>query len=390
MESLRNLLEEIAKKNEYGRPNIAINPVSTGGGNFSSELFTVIVSESDKEDLHLFAKIAIAGEMVRSQMPVDIFMMERLFYLDLLKKFQDIETAHNVPKEKRLPVPKYYGSHTKLYEESIVLENLAEKGFITYDRFKSIDWEYAAKAVESLAKFHALSMAYREKNRREFREFVEKTQFEKEMLINMMSHMFEQRKITTLAVTTEKHKSKLQKYLDTQINVKALLDLFVSTQRPVLNHGDYRTSNLMHRYNEDGTLEVMPVDFQTMIYMSPLYDLLYFIFLGTDEKFRRQHFQDLTDYYHQELSNALRSLKLNPDAIYPKTAFELELKEMLPYGLVIAINGLPIITVETEDAPTMQGDDNTYEQFGNTKTGSLYPERMNGVINDFFRWGIIE
>ncbi|XP_052755702.1 uncharacterized protein LOC113515772 [Galleria mellonella] len=388
-ESLRKLVEDIAKENEYENPNITINPISTGGANYSSELFTITVSKSGKEDLHLFAKVIIINETIRSQMPAAIFDVERLIYVELLKKYEDIEIAHDVPLTRRLVVPKYYGCNPKIFEESIVLEDLSKKGYTTYDRFKPINWEYAAGAVESLAKFHALSIAYSEENPEEFKAFVEKTDFQKEMFVGMLHQMYEQRIQTTLSVTAEKHKDKLQKYLETHVNIEAIMNISQSSQRRVLCHGDYRPSNLMHKYNEDGTIHVIPVDFQTIQCDSPLYDLIYFIFTGSDEKFRREHFQDLTDHYYQELSNALRSLKLNPDVIYPKTAFELELKEYLPYGLLIAIIGLPIITVDVDNAPSMQGDGG-FEVFSMAKTSSLYPERMNGVINDYFRWGIIE
>ncbi|XP_059046529.1 uncharacterized protein LOC131842068 [Achroia grisella] len=388
-ERLRKLVVDIAKENDYGNPEIAINPINTGGANYTSALFTIIVSESDKEDLNLFAKVINVNEAIRSQLPEGIFDIERLAYEDLLKKYEDIEIAQNLPSSKRFVIPKYYGCNPKLFEEIIVLENLTEKGFTTYDRFKSIDWEYAAKAVETLAKYHALSMAYKEKHPEEFKQFTDNLKFQREMFTGVLRQLFVQRTATALAVTSEKHKSKLERYLKTEMTLDAVIKLSESPQRPVLCHGDYRPSNLMHRYNEDGSLEVIPVDFQTLQYGCPISDLLYFIFTGSDEKFRRQYFQDLTDHYYQELNSALRALELNPDVIYPKRAFELDLKEFLPFGLIIAIFSLPIVTVEVEDAPSMQAD-SSLEKVAKAKTGSSYPERMNGVINDFFRWGIIE
>ncbi|XP_052755703.1 uncharacterized protein LOC113515760 [Galleria mellonella] len=392
LEKLHKVLDDIVKKNNYINPTVAVNPISTGGANYSSSLYTIIVSESGKEDLQLFAKVLVTNENLSAQLPMKIVDLEQFFYVDLLKKYENIQNAHNLPVEKRLIVPKYYGCYPKEpVAQTIVLENLTVKGFTTHDRFKSIDWDYAAKAMESLAKFHALSMAYSENNPVEFEQVVEKIKGNGEMIAGILKRMYQQHINTTLAVIPEKHKNKLQKYLDTEVNTE-LMFKNKSLQRPILCHGDYRPSNLMHRVNENGALEVIPVDFQTIQYNSPLYDLMYFIFTGSDEKFRREHFQDLTDHYYQELSNALRSLKLNPDVIYPKTTFELELKEYLPYGLVTAIYSLPIITVETENAPVIRDDASieVYDSFLQTKTGPLYPERMNGVINDFFRWGIIE
>ncbi|XP_059046542.1 uncharacterized protein LOC131842072 [Achroia grisella] len=388
-EKLDSLLKDIVKEQNFVKPKVTINPISSDGANYSSSLYTITVTESGKEDLHLFAKILLIKQDI--PLPIDMVDIEQLFYRELLKKYEDIQNAHNVPSTKRLVVPKFYGCNPfEPYAETIVLENLAAKGYTTYDRFKPIDWDYATKAIDSLAKFHALSVAYSEEYPEEFKQLAEKIKGTSDMMTGIIQHMYQQRIDTTLSVTSEKHKNKLKKYLETEVRIESMFK--TKLQGPFLCHGDYRASNLMHKVNEDGSLEVIPIDFQTIKVGSPLVDLFYLIFTGTDKKFRRQHFQDLTDYYYQELSNALRSFNLDPDVIYPKRAFDLELKEHLPYALVTAIYTLPIITVESQDAPTV-GFENGVEGFDGflkAKTGSLYPERMNGVINDFFRWGIIE
>ncbi|KAM3959427.1 LOW QUALITY PROTEIN: uncharacterized protein ACR2FA_006495 [Aphomia sociella] len=365
----------------YEKLSVDIKSISTSGANYTSSLYTATVSEAGKEDLHLFAKVAVFGEKVRAQIPFDVFDMERLIYEELLSKYKNLQDKHDVPQEKRLVMPKLYGFDPKEFEETIVFENLMVKGFTTYDRFKSIDWNYASKAVESLAKLHALSMAFKEESPEEFNQFLDKTSILSEMYNNLLNVFFEPRVQSTIAVTSEKNKSKVKKYIDDQLNQES--------HRKVLCHGDYRPSNLMHRINEKGVLEVVPVDYQTIQSNSPITDLLYLIFTGSDEKFRRQYFQQLIEHYYEELSSALRRFKMNPDMVYPKRDFELDLKEYLPYGLMIAIFGLPLITVEEEDAPSMQNA-NGLESFTQANTGSLYPERMNGVLNDFIRWGIIE
>ncbi|XP_059046513.1 uncharacterized kinase-like protein D1044.1 [Achroia grisella] len=389
IESLYGVVEDIAKDNNFENPNIAIKPISSGGANYSSLLYNITISESGKEDLRLFAKTLAVKEAIRKQLPAGICDVERSIYVELLKKYEDIEIAHNVPSDKRLLVSKYYGCNTKLFEETVILEDLSAKGYTTYDRFKSIDWDYTAKAMESLAKFHALSIAFSEENPQEYKEFVEKMEFQRELFTGMMYQFYEQRIETTLSVITENHKNKLKEYLETHINLESIIKLCKSSERPVLCHGDYRPSNLLHRYKEDGTLEIIPVDFQNVQCNSPITDLIYFVLMGSDENFRREHYENLTKHYYQEMCNALRFLKLDPDVVYPKSVFDHDLKKFLPHGLFMAIFGLPIITVEEEDAPSVQGG-NAIENFTRSKTGALYPERINGVINDFIRWGIIE
>lgn len=83
----------------------------------------------------------------------------------------------------------------------------------------------------------------------------------------------------------------------------------------------------MHFF-QDGTLQLMPVDYQTIQAGCPVIDLIYFIFTATDGQFRAKHYQQLVDYYHSELGAALARLGLDVEEEYPRADFEFELKEV--------------------------------------------------------------
>ncbi|KAM3959426.1 uncharacterized protein ACR2FA_006494 [Aphomia sociella] len=172
---------------------------------------------------------------------------------------------------------------------------------------------------------------------------------------------------------------------------RKLLDDIVKKRqykKPSINVKPISTGGANYTSVLDGTVHVVPVDFQTLFCGSPLMDLMYFIFTGSDEHFRRRHFWDLIDYYYRELCSALSNLGLDPHRLYPKDDFDQDVKEFLPYGFMIALFMLHIITVNVEDAPSLGGNTDM-TSFMNTKTSSYYPERLNGVINDFIRWGFI-
>ncbi|KAM3959430.1 uncharacterized protein ACR2FA_006498 [Aphomia sociella] len=390
-EIFSKLLDDIVKERQYKNPTISVKPISSGGANYSSVLFLATVSEPGNEDLQLFAKVAIMGEKIRSQLPQLLgFYIERYAYTELFKKYEEIQNNHAVPVKEKLQIPKFYGYNPNLYEETIVLEDLIAKGFTTYDRLKSIDWDYASKSVESLARFHALSLAYRHEKPEDYKKDLDEFKFQEETLEKFIEFGFENNKKTTLSVVSEKNKSKVEKYLNNNLNVKKMISYYKPNRQniQILCHGDYRPSNLLHRVEEDGTLNVVPVDFQTLFYGSPLTDLMYFIFSGSDEHFRRRHFWDLVDHYYRELCSALRNLGLDPNKLYPKDDFDQDVKEFLPYGFMVAVFLLPIITVNVEDAPSFAGN-NDLASFMYTKTSSYYPDRLNGIINDFVRWGIL-
>ncbi|XP_026755823.3 uncharacterized oxidoreductase dhs-27-like [Galleria mellonella] len=385
---LRKLLGEIIENKNYKDPKLNLEQISTGGANYTSQLFIVTVSEPGNEDLQLFAKVGIVGEKMRSQMPVLIYDIERYAYKELLGKYESIQNDHQVPAAERLRIPKFYGYNPTVYEETIVLENLAAKGFTTYDRFKSINWEYASKSVTSMAKFHALSIVYSEEYPEEYKRVLDMMKFQVDAISIFIREGLKKYQNIAIAAASENNKSKLKNYLESKVSLDVIVNFYKPGRLHILCHGDYRPSNLMHRENKDGTMEVIPVDYQTIHTGTPLTDLIYFIFTGSDEEFRRRHFWDLLDYYYRELCNALRSLGRNPRNVYPEDEFHHDVKEILPLGLVIGIILLPVITVETEDAPALDGEIDL-DTVLNTKISSSYVERMRGIINDYARWDII-
>ncbi|XP_059051597.1 uncharacterized protein LOC131846337 [Achroia grisella] len=384
---LREVLDKIAKEQNYKNPNVSVRTITTDGANYSSVLYVATISAKNKDDLELFAKVANMGDAARSQFHVPVFDLERFAYIHLLPAYAKIQDNYKLTAVNKLLWPKFYGYNPNLYEETIVLENLAVEGYVTYDRLKSIDWAYASKAVESLAKFHALSIAYGVEDPEEYEKLLEKFKYNAEAIANM-SILLEKSVEMGITVTKEENKDRLSKYIEQQGNFKDMAKYFQPTGLVLLTHGDYRPSNLMHKTKEDGSIEVIPVDFQTIVANSPVVDLFYFIFIGSDEQFRREHYEQLIEYYYQELTRALRNLNLNVDKYYTRENYNEDLEKFIPFGLFISLFLLPVITVEAENAPSLQGEDG-FNTIVTTKTSNLYPERVNGIVNDYIRWGIL-
>ncbi|XP_052749919.1 uncharacterized protein LOC128200468 [Galleria mellonella] len=384
---LRKLLDNIAKEHNYNDPNVSVRAITTDGASYSSMLYAATISTPNKEELQLFAKVANVGEIARSQLLLPLFDIERFAYKELLPAYEKIQDRNKLSNKDRLVWPKFYGCNPNLYEETVVLENLKTKGYVAYDRLKSIDWAYASKAVESLAKFHALSIAYGEENPTQYAELLAKMKFNPDSL-NKMAGTFDKLVDMAVAVTKEDNKERLRQYILKESGFKNIDKFYQSTGLIILSHGDYKPSNLMHKTNKDGSIDVIPVDYQTISANSPIKDLYYLIFTGSDEEFRRHHYEQLIDHYYQQLCRALRNLNLDPEKHYPKKNYEKDLKDFMPFGLVLGVLALPVITVEAENAPSLQ-DENGLNSILTTKTSNLYPERLNGIVNDYVRWGIL-
>ncbi|CAH0695611.1 unnamed protein product [Spodoptera exigua] len=385
-QSFKDLLHTIAKEQKFVDYSLDIKEISSGGANYTSKLFSVTVTEGTKK-LQLFCKVAAIGEQMRAQMD-KIYTTEHFFYTKLAKMYRNIEDQCGVPDELKLNVTKYYGSTIQLNEEVMVLEDLVATGYENYDRFKSIDWPYAQAAVRELAKFHACAWAYGKQEPEQFEEIL------KEMTFNFGFEGPEMQTYTTSmidkAVQTvrEENKEMLQKYFES-FDAEEYAATQKRSRRLVLNHGDFKPSNLMHKKLDDGSYDIKVVDLQTMQGGSPVNDLIYFIFTGSDEKFRSQYFDKLVDYYYSELSAAMKRLQLNPDEIFSREDFDYEINEKLPFGLALATFLIPVVTVDTENAPQVD-ESLDISSFNVEKTSDLYAERLNGVVNDYVKWGILK
>lgn len=248
-EALRALLRSIARERGYADDDISITPITSGGANYTSELFLATISSPAMPHLRLFAKVACIGEKMRDRVNADaLFKTEQIFYTKLVKAWESFAVKYKVPEKHRFVFPKYYGGNPEKRKETIVLENLVAAGYGSFNRFKSIDWENGSKAVEVLAKYHALSYVYAREDPVEYDELVNELKFQmkhdddpsvKIIWAKMMD--------SAMAVIDERFKHRVKRYF-TSCDERELFEKYHRpTRAPVLVHGDYRPSNLLFR-----------------------------------------------------------------------------------------------------------------------------------------------
>ncbi|XP_063366998.1 uncharacterized protein LOC134655464 [Cydia amplana] len=128
------------------------------------------------------------------------------------------------------------------------------------------------------------------------------------------------------------NKERLQKYFASTENIATLMRT-MRKDEIFLTHGDYRPSNLMHRHR-NGNLEVVPIDYQTVKAGNPVGDLMHFVFSGSDEEFRRLHYQQLMDHYFKQLTLALKQLNVDVKNVYPRETFDADLIRVRLMGVI--------------------------------------------------------
>ncbi|CAG9795985.1 unnamed protein product [Diatraea saccharalis] len=383
---LQRTLHDIAEEKGYDHGELKVLPVSTGGASYTSQLYCGKMSAPNKEDLKFFAKVATLGKDARSMIPTSIYFTEQYVYRKLAGVYEKIEDKHQVTSEHRFVFPVVYGYSDTDMEEVIVMQDLTAEGFTVQDRFSSFDWHYASAAVQQIARFHALSIAMQHDFPADYAELTEKIKFQK-TLDQSMSGMFLQTVYKSVELVKEEYKERLREYLKIYLP-KAIATYHDTPPRPVLNHGDFRMSNIMHKKRQDDGIEVILIDYQILHIASAVKDLMHFIFTGSDAAFRRQYYHKLLEHYYQQLSHALTRLHLDPGIVLSKEDFDADMKENSHLGLVFALYTIPVVTVAEEQAP-VPGEVLGLKNLMQTEATQLCKDRLNEVVEDYITWGVI-
>lgn len=144
------------------------------------------------------------------------------------------------------------------------------------------------------------------------------------------------------------------------------------------------------------------IDYQISRYVSPVLDLVYFIFASTDKDFRDNHYHDLIRVYHDTLTKLLKRLGEDPEQLFSFEDLQKQLKKFGRFGLPMALMLVPMITTQTQDLPDMDKLAELMEEFkkgdqmsdeakefmekGN-ESAKRVAARTHGVAIDMVRFG---
>lgn len=246
---IRELVESVAEEEKIDSYDINIRPFSSLGANYMSVLYRAVLSSPNRPALHFFAKVAMLSDGIREQVPVNyIYEKEKSIYTILAPAYNKLQDESAIPENDKFKFAKFYRYHSTPYEETLLMEDLHAQGYTMYDRFKPVNWEYASKGVEELAKFHALSIAFKNVHPEIYQEIFDRDQDlllkamydgMKTMAMNMLPGVLE--------ITPNNLKNRLQKFINDQYEKETFDKYHLQHKSGVLVHGDYRASNILFK-----------------------------------------------------------------------------------------------------------------------------------------------
>ncbi|KPI98623.1 hypothetical protein RR46_04596 [Papilio xuthus] len=234
--------------------------------------------------------------------------------------------------------------------EVLILEDLVSKGYeyeTKVNRLKNLEYEQVCLVLRNLAKFHALSIVFELNDKEnfiklkcEFKDVLyQETFLDKSKLRNYYTNCYED---SIQLLDDLEARTKLQ-YVETKL--MQLLRYYTSPRTfNVLCHGDCWVNNFLFKQKDNITTDLCFLDFQAMRYSNPATDLVYFLFLSTDSTFRCKYMKDILSVYYESFTLFLKLYDIDSNSIYTKDSFEVDVQEMLPFGLLITLIELRIVT----------------------------------------------
>ncbi|XP_055614513.1 uncharacterized protein LOC129760860 [Uranotaenia lowii] len=391
-----------------GQFKVAFEPGSGKGDGFVGEMFRAYIREADRE-LIVLCKIPPRNEARRRQFgSLAIFEREVMAYSKFLPAMYEFQRERGVTEELKLGffnAPKcYYATHEESLEQSlVVMDDLRLEGYRMWNKLVPVNYEHVRLMMIKLGKLHAVSFAMKDQRPEVFEQFKVPDPMAAAMSQNepfqqvMLSSL--DRAMGLLEPDETKTREKLQKLRENLMSdLVKMSESTAAEPYAVLGHGDCWVNNMMYLYQNGVPKEMVMVDWQICRYVSPVLDLVYFLFCCTDEQFRRQHYDDMIRTYYASLKELLEKLGGDATRQFPYTALLRQLRRFGRFGLIMAVFVIPVLCMENADIPDL---DQQAEKFKETQevnmsafmtTGKAelkYRNRMGGVIRDMVKFGYL-
>lgn len=356
--TLKDILYTVHNGKEVNVLSWEFGGSSNTGDNYLSTIYKIKVSgtvDGKKVQVGLVVK-ALPNNRGRRKTyrSAEFFSNEILFYTKIIPKFEMFVKEKNQPQA--LCIPRHFASVMDGENDFIALEDVTFLGYKVMGRQNSLDEEQFKMILKSIARFHAISFAFKDQNPHEFREVVEylhETYYSNEHW-NWYKRFHEKIvDITKNALAIEYPDSEAEKRLKSY----KVQDLFQKAielcnrkyhSTSVVSQGDSWIPNYMIRKVTE--YEALILDFQLARCASPVLDLSTTFYSCTDKALWDEKFDILLQFYYNELFNTITLLGSDPNNIYSWDMFMNEVKEQFVFGMIFAMEIIPMALLDESEA----------------------------------------
>lgn len=129
-----------------------------------------------------------------------------------------------------------------------------------------------------------------------------------------------------------------------------------------------------------------------MRYANPMTDFMHFLYLCTDSKFRSQHYDEIQNNYYESLSSFLNLFNIDVNTVYKRENFNDDIKSYMPYGLLVCIYQLRIVTMNLEEDDTLKEAklESNWDLSQIPSESDLFRSRVNDVVDEAVDNGVLD
>lgn len=338
----------------------------TRGTSYQSELYRLTIHGQSVEEtfvVNAFVKALPRNLARRMTFRSPEFYAKEIEFSDKIwPAFMDLQRRYNVP-DLYDEVPRCLATYQDGENDFIVMEDLSSIGYRSADRQLEIDLPHCRLSMISFGRLHGLSHAMRVLEPEKFKQltshmtdiyFWEETRNWHEDMVKLEISVARdaiqkeysgseiERRFNKLTENVQKFYSEMAKLSHT-INEYA-----------VIGHGDCWPPNFMYHYGSSGSPEGMKIiDFQLVRLGSCALDISFFVYSCTTEELRRDHYEDMLNWYYEGVQHTLKQFNLEADKVFPVSVLNEEMKNFARFGVGAAMEALPVSLLAEEDTTDM-------------------------------------
>ncbi|XP_055687441.1 uncharacterized protein LOC129792412 [Lutzomyia longipalpis] len=309
---IEGLVRKIENTDNVKLEKFELRPVTKKGNHYASVMIRIlvdyVVESKNHKHLPLILKTTYdekhdETESIKLLKEFDIHSREMVMYAKVLDNFHKL--LRSINDDTQFSARRYCEDKAT---NTMVFEDLMVRHYKCANRIERLDMAHAKLALKKLAKFHATSIMYKQKEPTAYAAFG-KAFFSRDHpdardfclkqydgLVELLSDLD----------GYEYYANKLIKFRD--IFVEKGIELYDTQESNfnVLLHGDFWSNNMMFRYDSaNNPVDVIFVDFQLPFWATPAIDILYFIHTSLKENLRLTKQNELVQFYYYALKEIL-------------------------------------------------------------------------------------